>query len=43
MVDAMIWYNITIHFVPPFAVFVWPSPLMMCVTYPGLDPTGFDW
>ena len=27
----------------PFAVFVWPSPLLMCVTYPVLHPTEHDW
>ena len=26
----------------PFAVFVWPSPLLMCVTYPVFYPTGYD-
>ena len=40
MVDTMIWYNIKIL---PFHIFVRPSPLLMCVTYPGLDPTGYDW
>ena len=34
MVDTMIWYNTT----SPFAVFVWPSPMLVCVTY-----TGYDW
>ena len=33
------WSGTTLQY-SPFAVIVWPSPLLVCVTYPGFDPTG---
>ena len=31
------------HYNTPFTVFVWTSLLLMCVAYPGFNPTGYDW
>ena len=28
---------------PLFTICMWPSPLLMCVTYIGFDLTGYDW
>ena len=41
MVHTMICY-IIIHRTPLSHFCMWPSPLLMCVTYTGFDPTGYD-
>ena len=36
-------YNALVqHYNTPLLQFLWPSPLLMCVKCPGLDPTGYD-